>query len=111
MRRFNYDDDEFQDENFFPDTNGEDEEEMMRMELAQQELESMQRREALDLMQLELVEVDLNQRLLFKAIKMLEKSWLWRFRRTETKLKLIAAAYTVFKSILQPQSQEEEKEV
>ncbi len=42
---------------------------------------------------LELERRDLNQKILFETIGALEKSWLWRFRSTKTKLKMTTEAY------------------
>ena len=98
MKRFDYNNEDDDQDDLFPDT-GDDDFDYER-ELAEHEYESIKRRETLDLIQLELVEVDLNQKLLFRSIKMLEKSWFWRFRRTQTKLKMIAEAYALFKQLV-----------
>ncbi len=96
MKRFNYDEnDDFQDENFYEEENEDDD----VVYISQQEYDAIERQDALDLMQLELVELDLNQRLLFKTIKMLEKSWIWRFRKTNTKLKMISEAYAMMQQL------------
>ena len=49
--------------------------------------------EFMHMAQLDLASVDLNQKLLAESIKMLEKSWFWRFRSVETKLTMIRKTY------------------
>lgn len=61
----------------------------------------MDRQAALDYAQLDLVEYDLNQRILFRAIKMLESSWFWRFRRYQTQLNMIAHTYRYLKKVVE----------
>lgn len=94
MKRFDYEyedeDDDFGEDNFFP-------EEDVNVWTKQEEMEHLERREALDLMQLEMVQTDLNQKLLSKTIKMLENSFFWRFRSNKTKLKMIAETYESLK--------------
>lgn len=90
MRNFNYDDDDDQKrdiEKFFeiPDDEGSD------LEMNEN---------ILDIAQMELQSAELNQRILFEAIKMLEKSFFWRFRRYKTKLNMVAEVYKGFVLIL-----------
>lgn len=107
MKRFDYDDEDFQDENLFPDTDDDDDDdEEMGMDPAEY-AEMMERQEALQLMQLELVQVDLNQRLLFAAMKMVKKTtWFYSFRSKETQLKLIAQTYQFMKKLVMNQNEE-----
>lgn len=99
MSRYNDDDDDFQDENLFPDTDDNDYEDGV-MDSAEY-AEMMRRQEALQLMQLELVQLDLNQKLLFRAIKLVkENTWFFSFRSKENQLKLIAMAYHFLKNMV-----------
>ncbi len=81
MRRFDADDnEEFQDEL----------EEMFEFEFDE---DFAAKSEIISVLQLDLVEYDINQKLLQTVIKMCEKSWGWRFRRTKTKVRIITEAY------------------
>jgi len=83
MRRFEYDDSDefFKDdlESFF------DEEDPDNFGLPKGEL--------INVLQLDLVEVDLNMRLLSITIRTLEKTFLWRFRSPQKKMKMISEMY------------------
>jgi hypothetical protein len=87
MKRFDYEDDDDQDD-LFSDS-GDDDDEMDAEEYA----EIIQRNDELDKRQLDLVQLDLNQKLLFKAMEMLSKSWFWSFRSADTKTKMLAETY------------------
>ena len=105
MKRYDYNDDDFQDENLFPDTDYDDDDDDGDYDdeyMDPAEYADMQRRqEALALMQLEMVQVDLNQRLLQQAIKLVKKNtWFFSFRSEETKLRLIAQAYAFLKALV-----------
>jgi len=82
MRRFEYDDNDdfFKDdlENFFDE--GPDDYHIPKGEL-------------INVLQLDLVEADLNMRLLALTVKTLEKTFLWRFRKLKTKMKMIREMY------------------
>lgn len=84
MKRFDDDDDD----DLFPDTEDGNVDDGDYAELVEQN-------GALELMQLNLAQLDINQRLLFKTIKMLSRSWFWRFRRPATKLKMIRETYLI----------------
>ncbi len=99
MRQFNYDDE--YEENFFPDTGDDQPSEEDVAEL-------LERREQLDLIQLDLVDFDLQQKLLSKAIKMCEKSFWWRFKSNTSRLVKINETYHILKSIITPPSPEQE---
>jgi hypothetical protein len=89
MRKgFDYDDEDDQDD-LFPDTDDDGDEEMDAEDYA----EIMARNEALERQQLEMVQLDLNQRLLFKSMEMLSKSWWWSFYSAETKTKMLTETY------------------
>ena len=105
MKRYDYDD---EDDNLFPDTDDDDDydDEEMVMDPAEY-AEMMRRQEALQLMQLELTQLDLNQRLLFKAMKMVEKNtWFFSFRSKETQLSLIGMTYQFLKKLVVMQNEE-----
>jgi len=93
MRRF---DDDEEDENLFPDTEGNNEQEQMN--------------NSLELMQLNLVQIDMNQKLLHKTVQFLEKSWFWKFRTKKNKLKIIIETYNIFKYLVMAEFQEDEEE-
>lgn len=89
MRNFNYeDDDQKRDiEKFFeiPDDEGSD---------------ADMNENILNIAQMELISTELNQKVLFESIRMLEKSFFWRFRRYKTKLNMIAEVYKNFLLLL-----------
>jgi len=64
--------------------------------------------EMMHMAQLDLASVDLNQRLLAESIRMLEKSWLWRFRSIKSKLELIKKSYTELTSLMEQVGNDEE---
>lgn len=105
MKRFNWNDDDEED-GFYSDMENEepDGEDM----IDQETLEYLERREAVDLMQLGLLQSGLNQKLLNKTIKMLEKSWFWRFRSQQNKLNLINETYKKLNYIITVKPQEDE---
>ena len=53
----------------------------------------------MDVFQLNLVQYELNQSLIAKTIAFLEKSWFWKFKSVEIKLKLIEETYNKFKEL------------
>ncbi len=102
-RRFDYDDEDDQDD-LFPDTDDGDDGDDFD---ADDYDEMIQRSDKLEQMQLNLVQLDLNQRLLFKAMKILSQSWLWKFRSVSTKTKMLAETYLYLHSLV---SVKEEKD-
>ena len=44
---------------------------------------------------IELERLDLNQKILFRTVKMLEKSWFWRFRSEKTKRRMISESFLI----------------
>jgi hypothetical protein len=95
MGRFdeNSNEEEFQpNDDFYEPENEENEEEHS---LSEQEYA-----EFLQQMQIQLAESDLNQKLLSKSIRVLEKSFFWRFRLMETKLRLIARVYKSLQKLI-----------
>jgi len=93
MRRFNYDDDSQEDaNNYFDGDNSEAEE----MGISPEEYKSLMEEQGRQIeMQADMVHKELNQRLMFKIIKTLEKSFLWRFYSLDTRLKMITQTYQV----------------
>ncbi len=85
MKRFNYEDD-YEDENFYLDEDDDD-------------IEDDEYGQLVDVFQLNLVQYELNQNLIAKTIAFLEKSWFWKFKSTEKKLKLIEETYNKFKEL------------
>lgn len=57
---------------------------------------------------LDLASVDLNQKLLSEAIKILEKSWLWRFTPLDVKLQMIEKTYIGLTTLMENAVSEEE---
>jgi hypothetical protein len=105
MRKgFDYEDDDDQDD-LFPDTDDDDDgdDEMDAEDYA----EIIQRNEALERKQLELVQLDLNQRLLFKSMDMLSKSWWWSFRSAETKTAMLTETYMKLHELVNQKKEEE----
>lgn len=91
-----YEDDDFQDENLFPDTFGDEEalsdEEYVKM---------MERKDALENKSLALAEFELNQRLLFRAMKFAENYPYWKGTPRKTRLKMIAEIYLTLRNLLE----------
>lgn len=108
MRRYDYDDEEDQDDNLFRDTDDDDDDdgdEEIVMDSAEY-ADMMRRQEALTLMQLELVQLDLNQRLLFRAVKIVKKNtWFYSFRSRKTQLKMIAETYQFLQRLIVMQNE------
>ena len=107
MKRFNYDDEEFKDEDF-PDV-GDDGEE----ELSAEYLAILEKRELIEAIKLQIIQKELNFAVLAKAVKYLEKTWFWRFKSLQTKLNLIVETYQTFKALVDidvSRYQEEESE-
>lgn len=89
MRRFNFDDEETGPDNEEVDRFFEDPE----FDLTPEEYEALVNQQQL---QAELIQQELNQRLLLRAIKMLEKSFFWKFYSFSTRLKMIEKTYQSF---------------
>jgi hypothetical protein len=98
MRNFFFED---KDDPEYRDSYYEDEEENEANFMIPAQLEFMH------IAQLDLVSVDLNQKLLFETIKMLEKGWLWRFYSLEKKLKLVKKTYAELTSLMEEVVNEE----
>lgn len=98
MKRFDYD----ENEDDIPYYDQGDEQDISPEEYS----EMMRRQDAISLMQIELASLDLRQRLLFKITKVLEKSFWWKFKTTNSKLKEISLAYHTLKMITDPPRKE-----
>ena len=89
MKRFNYNEDEFEDEHV-PDLE----------ELTESDYEQLvEHAEFVDLKNLNLREFDLNQKLVYKAIKICENNFFWKFRSAKKKLSLVKDAYEFLKAL------------
>jgi len=94
MRRFDYEDDDFRDEDL-PDINGDEDD-----ELSIEYLQILGRRELIEEIKLQLAQKKLNYSVLNKSVKYLEKSWFWRFKSLRAKLNLIIETYQTFKILI-----------
>ena len=90
MGRFDDNEEEFQPEDEFYEPSEGEEGNVSEQDYA----------EFLQQMQIQLAEHDLNQKLLAKSIKILERSFFWRFRSVETKLRLITRVYTSLQKLI-----------
>ena len=59
--------------------------------------------------QLNLIHLDLNQRLLVDTISMLSKSWIWKFKGIKSRLRDISIAYKFFERLTDPKNNIEKK--
>lgn len=98
MKRFEFDDEDNDFDDLFPDADDEEDEDdgIDPEEYA----ELLERRDQLDEKQLNLLEIDLNQQLLQTVINMLSKSWFWKFKSYEKKIEIISDTYTIMKEIV-----------
>ena len=96
MKRFDYDDEEFGEgvDRFFEmDEEG-------QQYISEEEYEALvQKASELQEAQLQLVELDINQRMLTDTIAMCQKSWFWKFKSMKNKLKEIGMAYKFFQKL------------
>jgi hypothetical protein len=102
MKRFDDDNEEFGEDvdRFFE----RDEEKY----ISEEEYEELVRQaNELQNVQLELVELDINQRMLADCIAMCEKSWFWRFKPMKARLKEIGIAYRYFQKLTDAKGQNE----
>jgi len=101
MKRYDYEEDDFKDEEF---PNVENEE-----ELSEEYLQILQQRELIEAIKLQIIQKELNLTILARAVRHLEKSWFWRFKSTKTKLKLIEETYYLFKYLTDIDISEDEE--
>jgi hypothetical protein len=99
---------------FFEDSGSEDE---YRDSYHEGEEESMEASfmipaqiEFMHMAQLDLASVDLNQKLLAESIKMLERSWFWRFYSLETKLVKIRKTYEDLTRLMEEVAKDDSKD-
>jgi len=98
MRRFDADDnDEFQEEL----------EQMFDYEFDE---DFATKNEILNVLQLDLVELDINQKILVSVIKMLERTFLWRFKSHHKKIKMISETYEAMYLLLERNSSKKKSE-
>lgn len=88
MNRFNYDEEDDDQEDFYSDVNDDNDE-------SEEEYSDF-----VDMVELNLVRQETDQKLLFETIKFLEKSFFWKFKSNDTKLKIIIDTYLKFKSLV-----------
>jgi len=103
MRHFEYDDnDEFKKDidKFWQGDDDDDDEDM----------EQYVGSEVIQALNIQLAEKDLDLRLLKIIMKMLEKSFWWKFYNFQTRLKMIAKAYLVLFKLMTKTRESEEKE-
>lgn len=99
MREYNYDDEDKNDIDKFWQDGDDDEEEMEEYEIEKSDI--------LRAMELDLLERELDLKVLRLSLKLLEKSFWWRFCKFETKLKRIAKTYLIFKQLAKKSNEEE----
>ena len=113
MREFDYDGNEdFQNDidNFWKDSDDDDEEDEYEDDMDDGEFLGYSKQEVLRAMELELVEREIDLKMLKLAIEMSEKSFWWRFYSLETRLRIIAKSYLIFKSLTIPEKDDESLE-
>lgn len=102
MRRFDYDDNNEEHredvDGFFGDMNDEDDEEEYFIS-PEEYKELVEDQQAMQQLHINLAHRDLDDRLLFKTIRMLEKSFWWRFYSQNKKLRLISRTYKTLKRL------------
>ncbi len=103
MKRFDYDDEDFKDEDF---PNIDDEEAQLNAEY----LSILEKRELIEAIKLQIVQKEVNFAVLIKTLRYLEKSWFWRFKSMKTKLNLIVETYQTFKALVDIDAQYQEQE-
>jgi hypothetical protein len=91
MREYNYDDEDKNDIDKFWHGDDNDDDEMEEYELSKSDIISA--------MEIDLMEKEVDLKILKSSLKMLEKSFWWRFCSFETKLKRIAKTYLIFKKL------------
>jgi len=109
MKRFDYEDNN-DDDDLFPNTDGYDDEEVLNAEY----IKVLEKRELIEAIKLQLMQRELNAFVLTDTLKYLEKSWFWKYKSKKKKLDLIVETYQVFKALvdidLQGESEVEEQQ-
>ena len=96
MRRFGSSDDDQWDPDRY---GGEDYDEEM--------MEQMMGEEMMETIQIQLASIDINHKILVSAMQLLERSWLWKFRRLPTKLNMLKQVYQAMYELVRLQREEE----
>lgn len=112
MRHFERDENDDEEFNPFFDLDGEtdDEDDEMDEELSEEYVKLLEKQTAIETVQLELVQAELNIRVLNMTVKMLERSFWWRFRSPASKLGIITSSYVKMMGLLYKQNELNEKE-
>jgi hypothetical protein len=105
------DDDEFQDDNLFPDIEGDDDDDYEDDdELNTGYLKVLDKREDIEIEKLKLIQKQLNFDIMTKSLEYLSKSWFWNFKSKKKKLDLLIETYQLFKSLIDMDSLTENAE-
>jgi hypothetical protein len=96
MERYNSDNEDFGDEELFPNIGGDDD----GVELNAEYLQILEKRELIEAIKIQIIQKEVNYSILMETIKYLEKSWFWRFKSKQTKLNLIIETYQTFKQLI-----------
>lgn len=94
-------------DDLFPDTDGEDNGEA---ELNSEYIKTLESKNLIEAAKLELIQKDLNYSTLIETLNYLEKSIFWRFKSKRKKLDLIIETYQTFKALVDIESMQEEEE-
>lgn len=107
MKRFDYDDEDFQDDNLFPDTDDDDDEEYEEDYDDIDYAEVMKKQEAIAYAHLNFAYFEMDQGLLLQAVEFAKKStWFFSWRSKEKQLEIIAKTYRFLRKLL---TEEEKK--
>lgn len=101
MKRFNYDEDDggdYKDEFFLPNDIGEDQEDYNIIDEVEEE--NFWHEINIKYSRLNLIKSEQDHKLLFRAIRILEKSWFWSFRSQNYKVKKIIETFLMLKNII-----------
>lgn len=105
-----YDEDEDFNEDLFPDIDDDENEE--QVELNAEYIKVLEKRELIEALKLQIIQKEINYKVLAKAIRYSEKNWFWRLKSAQSKLNSIVEAYQTFKALvdIDIQYDDEEKE-
>ena len=96
MRNFSFNDDEYHDS--YEEMDEEEERGFFPVEV-----------EIFHMAQLDLAAADINQKILAETIRMLENSWLWRFKPLDKKLEIIKQTYAMLTKLVEEATNKEEE--
>ena len=99
MREYNYDEEDKNDIDKFWQEGGDDDDDDGPDEISKSDF--------LAAMEIDLLEKEIDLKILKSSLKMLEKSFWWRFCNFETRLKRIAKTYLIFKKLTKKVEEEE----